>query len=286
MPCVGTHSGLGLMLAMEIVADKETKAMFDPPLAPIMPAAGRGPAPRTAPAADGVEPHRHRAAVHDDDRRGGRDRRHPQAAGGRHRAAPVSVPGEQAKKRVQDGASRGEWHVPGGDHEQTQDRMDRPCRGAGGADGGRRADGVRKRVDRPTRRPARRRRGQDAHHRRPHAVLRRRRAVGQDGARQHRGGVRAYQRGRGIKAGNDTYTLRDQGVRQPVGSRPSRRPSRARPWRTASATSCRGRARGPGRERRRAGDDRPHVRHRFRTRCARAPSTRTTTTTGSTSPTT
>jgi adenosylmethionine-8-amino-7-oxononanoate aminotransferase len=37
MPCVGTHSGLGLMLAMEIVADKETKAMFDPPLAPIMP---------------------------------------------------------------------------------------------------------------------------------------------------------------------------------------------------------------------------------------------------------
>ena len=37
MPCVGTHSGLGLMLAIEIVADKETKAMFDPPLAPIMP---------------------------------------------------------------------------------------------------------------------------------------------------------------------------------------------------------------------------------------------------------
>ncbi len=37
MPCVGTHSGLGLMLAMEIVADKETRAMFDPPLAPIMP---------------------------------------------------------------------------------------------------------------------------------------------------------------------------------------------------------------------------------------------------------
>ncbi len=37
MPCVGTHSGLGLMLAMEIVADKETKAMFDPPVAPIMP---------------------------------------------------------------------------------------------------------------------------------------------------------------------------------------------------------------------------------------------------------
>jgi putrescine aminotransferase len=37
MPCVGTHSGLGLMLAMEIVADKETKAMFDPPVGPIMP---------------------------------------------------------------------------------------------------------------------------------------------------------------------------------------------------------------------------------------------------------
>jgi len=37
LPCVGTHSGLGLMLAIEIVADKETKAMFDPPLAPIMP---------------------------------------------------------------------------------------------------------------------------------------------------------------------------------------------------------------------------------------------------------
>jgi putrescine aminotransferase len=37
MPCVGTYSGLGLMLAMEIVADKQTKAMFDPPFAPIMP---------------------------------------------------------------------------------------------------------------------------------------------------------------------------------------------------------------------------------------------------------
>ena len=37
MPCVGTHSGLGLMLAMEIVADKQTKAMFDPPVGPIMP---------------------------------------------------------------------------------------------------------------------------------------------------------------------------------------------------------------------------------------------------------
>jgi len=37
MPCVGTHSGLGLMLAMEIVADKRTKAMFDPPVGPIMP---------------------------------------------------------------------------------------------------------------------------------------------------------------------------------------------------------------------------------------------------------
>ena len=37
MPCVGTHSGLGLMLAMEIVEDKETKAMFDPPVGPIMP---------------------------------------------------------------------------------------------------------------------------------------------------------------------------------------------------------------------------------------------------------
>ena len=37
MPCVGTYSGLGLMLAMEIVADKQTKAMFDPPVGPIMP---------------------------------------------------------------------------------------------------------------------------------------------------------------------------------------------------------------------------------------------------------
>jgi len=37
MPCVGTHSGLGLMLAMEIVKDKETKEMFDPPVGPIMP---------------------------------------------------------------------------------------------------------------------------------------------------------------------------------------------------------------------------------------------------------
>jgi adenosylmethionine-8-amino-7-oxononanoate aminotransferase len=37
MPCVGTHSGLGVMLAMEIVADKRTKAMFDPPVGPIMP---------------------------------------------------------------------------------------------------------------------------------------------------------------------------------------------------------------------------------------------------------
>ena len=147
MPCVGTHSGLGLMLAMEIVADKETKAMFDPPPAPIMPAAGRGPPSRAALASDGVEPHRHRATVHDDDRRGRRDRRHPQAAGGGHRAAPVERRGEQAKKRVQDGASRGEWHVPGGDHEQTQDSVDRSCRGADGADGGRRAGGVRKRVD-------------------------------------------------------------------------------------------------------------------------------------------
>ena len=97
MPCVGTHSGLGLMLAMEIVADKETKAMFDPPPAPDHARAGRGPAPRPAPAPDGFEPHRHRAAVHDDDRGGGRDRRHPQAAGGRHRAAPVS--GRVSKRR-------------------------------------------------------------------------------------------------------------------------------------------------------------------------------------------
>jgi putrescine aminotransferase len=37
MPCVGTYSGLGLMLAIEIVADKQTKAMFDPPVGPIMP---------------------------------------------------------------------------------------------------------------------------------------------------------------------------------------------------------------------------------------------------------
>jgi len=37
LPCVGTYSGLGLMLAIEIVADKDTKAMFDPPLGPIMP---------------------------------------------------------------------------------------------------------------------------------------------------------------------------------------------------------------------------------------------------------
>ena len=37
MPCVGTYSGLGLMLAIEIVADKQSKAMFDPPVGPIMP---------------------------------------------------------------------------------------------------------------------------------------------------------------------------------------------------------------------------------------------------------
>jgi putrescine aminotransferase len=37
MPCVGTYSGLGLMLAMEIVKNKETKEMFDPPVGPIMP---------------------------------------------------------------------------------------------------------------------------------------------------------------------------------------------------------------------------------------------------------
>ena len=37
MPCVGTYSGLGLMLAIEIVKDKDTKEMFDPPVGPIMP---------------------------------------------------------------------------------------------------------------------------------------------------------------------------------------------------------------------------------------------------------
>jgi adenosylmethionine-8-amino-7-oxononanoate aminotransferase len=37
MPCVGTYSGLGLMLAIEIVKDKRTKEMFDPPVGPIMP---------------------------------------------------------------------------------------------------------------------------------------------------------------------------------------------------------------------------------------------------------
>ena len=37
LPCVGTYGGLGLMLAIEIVADKDTKAMFDPPLGPIIP---------------------------------------------------------------------------------------------------------------------------------------------------------------------------------------------------------------------------------------------------------
>jgi putrescine aminotransferase len=35
LPCVGTCSGLGLMIGLEIVADKATKAMFVPPLAPI-----------------------------------------------------------------------------------------------------------------------------------------------------------------------------------------------------------------------------------------------------------
>jgi putrescine---pyruvate transaminase len=35
MPCVATVSGLGLMLAMEIVKDKDTKEMFDPPTGPI-----------------------------------------------------------------------------------------------------------------------------------------------------------------------------------------------------------------------------------------------------------
>ncbi len=35
LPCVGTYSGLGLMIGLEIVADKITKAMFDPPLGPI-----------------------------------------------------------------------------------------------------------------------------------------------------------------------------------------------------------------------------------------------------------
>ena len=53
MPCVGTHSGLGLMLAIEIVADKETKAMFDPPVGPIMPLLDEA-RERAAPASDGL----------------------------------------------------------------------------------------------------------------------------------------------------------------------------------------------------------------------------------------
>ena len=98
MPCVGTHSGLGLMLAMEIVADKETKAMFDPPLAPDHAGAGRGPAPRAftcgrwAPTASSS---RHRA------RRRSPKRTRSSTSSSRWWPAssrPSERPGEQAKK--------------------------------------------------------------------------------------------------------------------------------------------------------------------------------------------
>ena len=158
MPCVGTHSGLGLMLAMEIVADKETKAMFDPPLAPIMP----------------VLDEARRRGLHlrqmgsnriviappctTTDRGGGRDRRHPEAAGGRHQAAGRERPGGQAKKRVQGGSSRGEWHVPGGDDEQTQEDVDHRRGRVAGAAGRRLLRGLRNRVEQLVGSPGRPRR--------------------------------------------------------------------------------------------------------------------------------
>ena len=154
-----------------------------------------------------------------------------------------------------------------------------------GAVGGRRADGVRERVDDRLvveLRDGRRRRS-------PSASSCRSPATARSGARRSWPASRwrpSTSTPRGESRPATTPTSSRSRPTTTSGIRPSPRPSRARPCRTACATSCRGRAqrswpRTPPNGARPSSRSSPPP-----TRYARAPSTRTTTTAGSTTPTT